>query len=140
MKYLSGISKHQLGWESFTLEIGLSKKTSHPLTLTIHKREKSSSHGWPLYFIKIIGILRFQNPSINQIQFESVWLLMLCHVASLFTFPLVPNSSKGILAFCNSHQLLIRFYIYAWHVRYFICNPLDMTCVITIVESLSLVS
>ena len=67
MKYLSGLSKHQLGWESFTLEIGLSKKTSHPLALTIHPK----ALGFPYILIckrKIpfnIGILASVGPIVS---------------------------------------------------------------------------
>ena len=115
MKDLSGLSKHHLGWESFTLEIGLSKKTSHPLALTIHKWAKASSHGWSLYF-KHYWYSKVPNPSINQSQFELVWLLMLCHVASLFTFPLLPNLSRSLLVFSNSQIRPLRCFIQSWHV------------------------
>ena len=53
-------------------------------------------------FYKNYYYSKFPNPSINQIQVELVWLLMLCHVASLFTFPLLSNLSRSLLAFSNS--------------------------------------
>ena len=139
MKYLSGLSKHQLGWESFTLEIGLSKKTSHPLVLTIHKWlfhkwEKVYSHGLSLYFINIIGIIRFQ------IQVELVWLLMLCHVASLFTFPLLPNLSRSLLSFSNYQIRPLRWVMHSWNVIMSLFQHSYLTCVIIFIESPSLVS
>ena len=145
MKDLSGLSKHQLGWEYFTLEIGLSKKTSHPLALTIHKwqfhKMSKSFFSWMIpIFYKHYWYSKVPNPSINQIQVELVWLLMLCHVASLFTFPLLPNSSRSLLAFSNSHERPLRCYIQAWHVIYVRFQPSYPTCVINFIEFPSLVS
>ena len=64
------------------------------------------------------------NTSINQIQVELVWLLMLCHVASLFTFLLLPNLSRSLLAFSNSQIWPLRWYIQYWNfsMPYLISN------------------
>ena len=48
-------------------------------------------------FYKNYSYSKVQNPSINKIQVELGWLLMLCHVASLFTFPLLPNLTSKML-------------------------------------------
>ena len=45
-----------------------------------------------------------------------VWLLMLCHVAFLFTFHLLPNLSRSLLAFSNSQIRPLKFSIQSWHV------------------------
>ena len=144
MNYLSVPSKHQLGWESFTLEIGLSKKTSHPLALTIHKWQ---FHKWEKKFFSwIIPIFyrnywypKVPNPSINQIQVELVWPLMLCHVASLFTFPLLPNLSRSLLAFSNSQFRPLRCSIQSWHVSmsafiYDLCHNCHRISIIGVID------
>ena len=79
-----------------------SSTSSHNSQMTILEMRKIS-FSWVIpAFYKNYYPYKVPNPSINQTQVELVWLLMLCHVASLFTFHLLPNLSRILLPFSNS--------------------------------------
>ena len=145
MKYVIGLSKHQLGWEFFTLEIGQGKKASRPLALTIHKWQflkwtKIHSLGLFLYFINIIILSRLkihpQNKSNSNLGVWS-WIAMCPPFHSL---PSSPNLSGNPLSFPKSHERSIGCYNFTWNFRYVIFNNSYLICFISFIASSSLFS
>ena len=106
LKYLSGLSKSPIRMGVFHPRNWLRQGTSHPLALSsqtqIHQMIKIFFSWLIPIFYKNYWSSKVPNPSINKIQVELVWFVMLCHVASLFTFHLLPNLSRILLAFSNS--------------------------------------